>query len=143
MLFKFLLACSTVAVVVDSLAKSCLTLKMSIAGKELQHMHIPVRESSELRSSIIKLATVAPLATALILKPTKAFAADTVANTVTSPLGSDAYTDLGGMKMCKILTGMWQVSGAHGYEPQKQSAVAEMSHCAGKQCGETMKHRVS
>ena len=119
--------------VVNSLAKSHLNVKMTVAGKEMQSVHFPVRESSELKSSVIKFAAAAPLAAALVLKPTKAFAADAVANTAPPSLGSDAYTDLGGLKMCKILTGMWQVSGAHGYEPQKQSAVAEMSHCAGKQ----------
>ena len=129
--------------VVNSLAKSHLNVKMTVAGKEMQSVHFPVRESSELRSSVIKFAAAAPLAAALVLKPTKAFAADAVANTAPPSLGSDAYTDLGGLKMCKILTGMWQVSGAHGYEPQKQSAVAEMSHCAGKQTDLAGQHGLS
>lgn len=133
MLFNFLVLSGTVSAVVNALAKSHSNMKMIAAGKELQSSHIPVRESTELKSSVVKFAAAAPLAAALILKPTKAFATDAVANAAPSSLGSDAYTDLGGMKMCKILTGMWQVSGAHGYEPQKQSAVAEMSHCAGKQ----------
>ena len=33
--------------------------------------------------------------------------------------------------MCRILNGMWQVSGGHGFEPIKEKAVSEMSHCAG------------
>lgn len=47
------------------------------------------------------------------------------------PLGENGYTDLGGLPMCRILNGMWQVSGSHGYQPLKEKAVAEMSHCAG------------
>jgi len=46
------------------------------------------------------------------------------------PLGADAYTDLKGMRMCKLLNGMWQVSGAHGYEPERNAVVSEMTHCA-------------
>ena len=38
--------------------------------------------------------------------------------------------DLAGMKMSRILNGMWQVSGAHGYDPNKEKAVAEMAHYA-------------
>ena len=43
-------------------------------------------------------------------------------------LPDEAYTDLGGMRSCKILNGMWQVSGAHGYNPEAAKVVAEMAH---------------
>jgi hypothetical protein len=33
--------------------------------------------------------------------------------------------------MSRLLTGMWQVSGAHGYEPEKNKAVSVMKKCAG------------
>ena len=50
------------------------------------------------------------------------------------PLGTLAYTELGTgedtMPMCRILNGMWQVSGSHGYEPEINAVIAEMSHCA-------------
>lgn len=46
------------------------------------------------------------------------------------PLGKDAYTRVGNLRTCRLLNGMWQVSGAHGYEPVKENVVAEMSHCA-------------
>ena len=42
-------------------------------------------------------------------------------------LPDDAYTLLGGdMKSCKILNGMWQLSGGHGYRPQVGPAVSDM-----------------
>lgn len=46
------------------------------------------------------------------------------------PAFNEAYTDLAGMKISRILNGMWQVSGAHGYDPNKEKAVAEMAHYA-------------
>mmetsp|Transcript_10617 Transcript_10617/g.17868 ORF Transcript_10617/g.17868 Transcript_10617/m.17868 type:complete len:487 (-) Transcript_10617:129-1589(-) len=59
------------------------------------------------------------------------------------PLGRDAYTTLGvgrdgktrkeggvGLPMCRILNGMWQLSGAHGFTPQVDSAIAKMTYCA-------------
>lgn len=45
-------------------------------------------------------------------------------------LGSDAYSDLDGMRCCKLLNGMWQVSGAHGYQPERSAVVADMAKCA-------------
>ena len=52
----------------------------------------------------------------------------------TDPLSlpKNAYTTLGsdGMPMCRILNGMWQLSGGHGFEPQFNKALAEMNHCA-------------
>jgi len=48
-----------------------------------------------------------------------------------SLLPKGAYTTLGndGMPMCRILNGMWQLSGGHGFEPQFDSALKEMNHC--------------
>lgn len=49
----------------------------------------------------------------------------------TMPLPEEAYTTIGDMsKSCRILNGMWQVSGAHGYTPITEQAVSEMTHCA-------------
>lgn len=45
-------------------------------------------------------------------------------------LGVDAYGDLDGMRCCKLLNGMWQVSGAHGYNPERGAVVSDMSKCA-------------
>ena len=50
---------------------------------------------------------------------------------LTLPLGKDGYTELGNLNMCRILNGMWQVDGGHGFEPLKEKALSEMSHCAG------------
>ena len=44
------------------------------------------------------------------------------ASTGGMPLDETAYTDLGGVKMCRILNGMWQVSGYHGFEPNRYYA---------------------
>ena len=95
---------------------------------------VPILNTPDYKRNIAKFAAVAPLAAALALTPQRASAKDAAADAQkgSTPLLNDAYTDLGGLKMCKILTGMWQVSGAHGYEPQKQSAVSEMYHCAGE-----------
>jgi hypothetical protein len=117
---------------VNCLISSPSSMKMSIVDKHASYPAIPIRDSIDLKSRIVKLAAVVPLAAALVATPQKATAKDAILESTTSPsLGNDAYTELGNMKMCKILTGMWQVSGAHGYEPQKQSAVAEMGNCAG------------
>jgi hypothetical protein len=117
---------------VNCLVSSSSPMKMSIIDRHASYPAIPARDSIDLKSRIVKLAAVVPLAAALVATPRKAAAKDAVVESTTSPtLGNDAYTELGNMKMCKILTGMWQVSGAHGYEPQKQSAVAEMGNCAG------------
>ena len=112
-----------------SMSKST-TLRMTINnGKYESSNAIPIRDNESTKSSIIKVVKAVPIAAALGMIPGKASA-----KVPDSPpsLGNDAYTELGDMKMCKILTGMWQVSGAHGYEPKKQSAINEMKHCAGK-----------
>lgn len=59
-------------------------------------------------------------------------AADKSIDSTTSsmPLGKEGYTTLGdNMRMCRLLNGMWQVSGYHGYEPQKENVIADMSKC--------------
>ena len=44
-----------------------------------------------------------------------------------SELPEEAYTTLGGdLKSCKILNGMWQLSGGHGYRVQAGPAVSDM-----------------
>ena len=45
------------------------------------------------------------------------------------PLGRDAYSNLDGMRCCKLLNGMWQVSGAHGYQPERASVIGDMAKC--------------
>ena len=110
-----------------------LQMRMNVADKQASYTAIPVLNTPDIKSAIAKFATVAPLVAVLALTPQKSFAKESVTDSkkLSPPLNADAYTQLGDMKMCKILTGMWQVSGAHGYEPQKQSAVSEMNHCAG------------
>lgn len=118
---------------VNCLRTSPPPMRMSMIDKPVSYSAIPIRDSIDLKSRIVKLAAVVPLAAALVATPQKSAAKDAVLESkTTTSLGNDAYTELGDMKMCKILTGMWQVSGAHGYEPQKQSAVAEMGNCAGE-----------
>ena len=95
----------------------------------------PVRSDSEFRRSISMAAAAIPIALA-VTNPRAALAVPKTPEVVippgdSMPLGKDGYTDLGGLSMCRILNGMWQVSGGHGYEPLKEKALAEMSHCAG------------
>ena len=40
---------------------------------------------------------------------------------------SSMHRQLGDMMVSPILTGMWQVSGAHGYRPDASAAVADMA----------------
>ena len=97
---------------------------------------IPIRTDSELKKKLSMMTKAIPLAMA-VTNPRIASAAPEIKSTDPAddgrnlPLGADGYTELGGLSMCKILNGMWQVSGGHGYEPLKEKAVSEMSHCAG------------
>ena len=48
------------------------------------------------------------------------------------PDTSDHFTTIGNnMPVCRLLNGMWQVSGAHGFEPNKDKAVSDMARYAG------------
>lgn len=59
--------------------------------------------------------------------PVRRAAAATLSASSEFALPDDAYTLLGGdMKSCKILNGMWQLSGGHGYRPQVGPAVSDM-----------------
>lgn len=93
----------------------------------------------DFKKSVSKFAAAAIPIAAVISTSRRAFAADQGVSessisikSANLPLGKVGYTDLGGLPMCKILNGMWQVDSAHGYEPLKENAVSEMSHCAGK-----------
>jgi hypothetical protein len=46
-------------------------------------------------------------------------------------LGPQGYTSLGNLNMCRVLNGMWQVSGAHGYMPERDRVVIKMTEAAG------------
>lgn len=47
-------------------------------------------------------------------------------------LPDDAYTDLAGMRMCRLLNGLWQLSGAHGHiDPDAAMAQMQAYHDAG------------
>ena len=96
----------------------------------------PIRSDVEFKRSISMVAAAIPVALT-VTNPRAALAAPIqkeiiVPSGVNMPLGKDGYTDLGGLSMCRILNGMWQVSGGHGFEPIKEKAVSEMSHCAGQ-----------
>ena len=45
-------------------------------------------------------------------------------------LPRDAYSVIDGMRSCKIVNGMWQVSGAHGYQPSVENSVSDMTKLA-------------
>jgi hypothetical protein len=96
----------------------------------------PIRSNAEYKRTMTMVTAAIPLAMA-VTNPRATSAAHAVPegvkpkDTTNLPLGENGYTDLGGLPMCRILNGMWQVSGSHGYQPLKEKAVAEMSHCAG------------
>jgi Aldo/keto reductase family len=94
----------------------------------------PVNINTDTKRSITSAALKATIPVALTMSTGKAASAsDKIPESVLPtgmPLGDGAYTKLGDMPMCRILNGMWQLSGAHGFEPQLEKALAEMSHCA-------------
>jgi hypothetical protein len=50
---------------------------------------------------------------------------------VAAALPAEAYALIGGeMKSCKVLNGMWQLSGAHGFNPQLDPALNAMQKLA-------------
>ena len=111
-------------------------LMTSVSTNGHHEAAIPVRTDNEFRKKLSMMTKAIPLAV-VVTNPRIASAsqeiknADPVDDRRNLPLGADGYTDLGGLPMCKILNGMWQVSGGHGYEPLKEKALSEMSHCAG------------
>ncbi|CAN0316732.1 unnamed protein product, partial [Ectocarpus sp. 13 AM-2016] len=61
-----------------------------------------------------------------VLRTSAAFAAS-------SDLPEEAYTTIGGnMKTCRILNGMWQLSGAHGFRPDQKPALQAMAKLVNK-----------
>lgn len=97
--------------------------------------------SNPLRSVLKQTSSILPVLAAVSLSrtasaadvngplPANAVGASAFANL---PFGSQAYSTIGDVTCCKILNGMWQVSGAHGYKPDKQAVVAKMTEYAGK-----------
>lgn len=97
---------------------------------------LPIRSNADFKRTMTMLTAAIPLAMAVTnpraASATPAIPEDKEPKAMSNlPLGESGYTDLGGLPMCRILNGMWQVSGGHGYQPLKEKAVAEMSHCAG------------
>lgn len=48
---------------------------------------------------------------------------------LTARLPAEAYTDLGGMQICRIVTGLWQLSGTHGYRPLIGPVIKDLRNC--------------
>jgi hypothetical protein len=94
--------------------------------KMVETSSAPKDPSHSLRGVIVRAASVVPLGVAFV--GARSSGAVSGANIESI---ANAFTDLGDMRMCRLLNGMWQVSGAHGYLPERDRAVAEMSHCAG------------
>lgn len=64
------------------------------------------------------------------------FAASTVSSASYSSSSNtkteSRFTTIGdGMPMCRLLNGMWQVSGAHGFDPNRELAVGDMARYVG------------
>jgi hypothetical protein len=112
-------------------------LSLSKANQQQVDGVVPIRDGNMAYTKVInKAGAFLPLAAALILSPKKTDAA--APPSPISSLGKEGYTKLGDMTISRILTGMWQVSGAHGYEPEKNKAVGVMKKCVGKICREVL-----
>lgn len=86
----------------------------------------PTRHSQQLMKQFTDVAKVALPVIASSAMPKSA-----LASLQTGALGSSAYTTLGNLNICRILNGMWQVSGAHGYSPIRSNVVSKMTDYAG------------
>ena len=134
MLLSLMLLAGTQTTVTGFYQSKLLMSAVSTNGRN--EAAVPIRTDSDLKKKLSMMTKAIPLAMA-VTNPRIASAAPEIKSTVpvddgrNLPLGADGYTELGGLPMCKILNGMWQVSGGHGYEPLKEKAVSEMSHCAG------------
>eukprot|EP00752_Nemacystus_decipiens_P017830 g15986.t1 len=101
--------------------------------------HDARRASSLSRSSLLRGAgETAVLAAAggvggLLLPGARTGGAAPAAFAASDDLPADAYTTLGGdMKTCRILNGMWQLSGAHGFQPEEKPALQAMAKLVNK-----------
>ena len=115
---------------------SGLSMRLRMSAERGSGSSMPVLESTDFKRSLTMAAAAIPIALA-VTNPRISLAAPAVKLDLpppglTLPLGKEGYVDLGGLSMCRLLNGMWQVDGSHGYEPMKEKAVSEMSHCAGK-----------
>jgi len=125
MLLNFHFSLSSFSIISTFCGCSALTMQIYRPDKG------PLNPLSKIRSNFAKLSNVAvPVAVSLASTMGPSIATGVEVND--KGLGNDAYTDIGGMNVCRLLNGMWQVSGAHGYEPNKESAVTQMTKCAGQ-----------
>jgi hypothetical protein len=58
------------------------------------------------------------------------FNADPLSSSYSLPLPDHAYTSVGDMRVCRVLNGLWQLSGAHGYKPELQKSLKTMVDAA-------------
>lgn len=98
---------------------------------------IPKHTSSILKNNIqndIKKISVSALSLQLSTMSSASAASsnDAMGPRNNVPDVSDHFTTIGNnMPVCRLLNGMWQVSGAHGFEPNKDKAVSDMARYAG------------
>lgn len=103
--------------------------------------HEPVTPHHQMRQSLSQIKTglsAAAIVTGASLRSSFAFEEASTVSTVSTaasvlkdlPLGEQAYSMLGTQPVCKIMNGMWQVSGAHGYVPNEVDTVKSMEQCA-------------
>jgi len=98
--------------------------------------NIPKHVSSVLKNNI---RDVTKASIAVGVAQVSAMSAASAANNIAEvgprnniPDTSDHFTTIGNnMPVCRLLNGMWQVSGAHGFEPNKDKAVSDMARYAG------------
>ena len=104
----------------------------SLSGKAI--LNSPISVPTMVRSVIHDAVKVSTIALSSLSASSSTNARITIPPTTSDSLKhstSAKYTTIGKddnqLPMCRVLTGMWQVSGLHGYEPNKEQAVAEMA----------------
>eukprot|EP01038_Epipyxis_sp_PR26KG_P010504 gene10504-14116_t len=80
--------------------------------------------------SVVRAGSLASVAMGVFSAPQSANSMTSSHSLDSLPLGKNAYTNIGTTYTCKILNGMWQVSGIHGYNPIKEEAIAKMAQYA-------------
>lgn len=103
----------------------------------------PMSVGNQAKDEVFRSLSNVPIIGAAVATATLTYGTNSVARTqyynatasnanggISSVNANDKYTEFGGLKTCRILNGMWQVGGYHGYQSNKVDTVAAMTKCA-------------